>query len=71
MCNLSDGIFERGEEQKLIELVCKKVKKGKTLEIIAQELEEETDSVAAIYEAVLNAAPDYDIDRIREKIHHE
>lgn len=71
MCNLSDGIFERGEEQKLIEQVCKKVKKGKTLEIIAQELEEETDSVAAIYEAVLNAAPDYDIDRIREKIHHE
>lgn len=37
MCNLSDGIFQRGEEQKLIEQVCKKVKKGKTLEIIAQE----------------------------------
>lgn len=48
MCNLSDVIEERGiqqgiqqgEERKLIELICRKVRKAKALQVIAEELEE-------------------------------
>lgn len=82
MCNLSDAIEERGmqkgiqkgiqkglqkgEQLKLIELICRKVKKGKKPEVIAEELEEDIASVSAIYEAVLKAAPDYNSGRVYE-----
>lgn len=78
MCNLSDAIEERGiqkgiqkgvqkgEKIKLIELICRKVKKGKQPEAIAEELEEDLKSVSEIYEAVLKTAPDYDSSRAYE-----
>lgn len=78
MCNLSDAIEERGmqkgiqkgmqkgEQLKMIELICRKVKKGKKPEVIAEELEEDIASVSAIYEAVLKTAPDYNSSRVYE-----
>ena len=75
MCNLSDGIYERGmeqgKEQNMIELVCRKVRKGKSLDMIAMELEEDKDVLLPIYTAVINAAPDYDINKVYEILHHK
>ena len=75
MCNLSDGIYERGmeqgKEQNMIELVCRKVSKGKSLDTIAAELEEDKDVVLPIYTAVLKSAPDYDINEVYEYLHHK
>lgn len=78
MCNLSDAIEERGiqrglqqgEEQKLIELICRKVRKGKTLEVIAEELEEDAASISGIYDAVLKTAPDYDSGKAYKLLHN-
>lgn len=58
-----------GEEKNIINLVCKKVKRGKSLSVIAEELEEEEESLKVIYEAVLDAAPDYDVDQIYDVLH--
>lgn len=75
MCNLSDGIYERGmeqgKEQNMIELVCRKVRKGKSLDMIAMELEEDKDVLLPIYTAVINAAPDYDISKVSKILHHK
>ena len=60
-----------GEEKNIINLVCKKVKRGKSLSVIAEELEEEEESLKVIYEAVLDATPDYDVDQIYKVLHGE
>ena len=67
---LEQGI-RQGEEKNIINLVCKKVKRGKSLSVIAEELEEEEESLKVIYESVLDAAPDYDVDQIYEVLHGE
>ena len=59
---------ERGKKKQLINLICKKLIKGKTVEVIAGELEEEIGTIARIYEVIKDFAPDYDCDRIYEKI---
>ena len=68
MCNLSDAIEERGiargEKRKLIELVCRKLRKGKSFSVITEELEEDEDSLMDIYNEALKAAPDYDEDKV-------
>ena len=46
----------------------KKVKKSKTLETIASELEEEVADIKPIYDVVIAAAPDYNIDIIKNKL---
>ena len=66
MCNLSDEIEERGMEQKLIEQICRKIRKGKEISVIAEELEEEESVVRRIYEAALHVAPDYDKEQVYE-----
>lgn len=55
-----------GEEMKLIDQVCKKLRKGKSLEVIAEELEEESLSLQPIYEAAMKTAPQYDINQTYE-----
>lgn len=68
MCNLSDAIEERGiargEKRKLIELVCRKLRKGKSFSVIVDELEEDEESLMDIYNEALKAAPDYDEDKV-------
>ena len=57
MCNLSDLIVEQGIEQgnalHLIGQVCKKMKKGKTVIEIAEDLEEPVDRIEKIYKVAL------------------
>ena len=62
-----NGISEGMQEKEII-LIVKKVRRGKDLQTIADELEEPVDEVRKIYEAVMKAAPDYDIKMIRESL---
>lgn len=52
----------------MINQIIKKVKKSKTLETIASELEEEEADIKPIYEAVVSSAPDYDINVIKDRL---
>ena len=70
MCNVSEGILqrgiERGIEQKLVSLICRKLRKGKDAETIANELEENLEHVERICEVAEKYAPDYDETEIIE-----
>ena len=66
-----DGLRAGEKTGKLEEknsLIVKKVRRGKDLQTIADELEEPVDEVRKIYEAVMKAAPDYDMKMIRESL---
>ena len=65
--NWHDG-YSEGEEKKLIELICKKMKKNCSAEEIADLLEEDKEKVEAIYNTVLDFAPDYNIEKIWRKL---
>ena len=43
-----------GEVQKLIQLTCKKYQKGRTVEETAEMLEEDTETIRKIYDAIKN-----------------
>lgn len=58
----------RGKALNLISLVCKKMKKNKPLEVIAEELEEEISTVEPIYNAAREFAPEYDPEKIFERM---
>ena len=65
------GIAE-GSEKRLITSICKKMKKGKNPEVIAEELEEEDFSlVCKIYGIAKGFAPDYAVEAIYNKLHAE
>ena len=76
MCNVSDYWEEAaleegkelgekiGKEKSLIEMVLKKIKKNKSVDEIADDLEENVDIVLPIYKTALSMKPDYDVDRI-------
>ena len=59
---------KEGEKLAKINLVIKKVKRGKPLSIIASELEEEEDDMKPMYDAVTASAPEYNIDEIKENL---
>ena len=69
---VSEKAFAEGEQSgrqlNLINHVIKKVKKSKTLETIASELEEEEADIKPIYDAVVSSAPDYDINVIKDRL---
>lgn len=56
MCNLSDLIEEQGKAEGLLEarrlLILKKIKKGKSVEQIADELEEPLEDILPVYKAL-------------------
>ena len=54
----------RGGSRKLIELICKKLKKNKSVECIAEELEESPENIQQICTIAAAYAPDYDCDKI-------
>lgn len=58
----------KGEKIHLIKLVCKKLARGKAAETIAAELEEDEGTVADICRVAEDLAPDYDFNRIYEKL---
>ncbi|MBP3475105.1 MAG: Rpn family recombination-promoting nuclease/putative transposase [Lachnospiraceae bacterium] len=67
---LAEGRSEGGE-RKLISLICKKLCKGKSVEEIAEDLEEDIEGIQKICETAKELAPDYDCDRIYERLHEE
>ncbi|MDE7068470.1 MAG: hypothetical protein K2O83_12610, partial [Schaedlerella arabinosiphila] len=60
--------YKEGEEKKLIELICKKMKKNCSAEEIADLLEEDKAKVETIYNTALDFAPDYNIEKIWKKL---
>lgn len=58
----------QGKTLNIINLICKKLKKGKSPEIIAQELEEDFAVISPIIEAARKYAPDYDEELIYRDI---
>ena len=63
-----EGGVAVGEEQMLLRKICTKLKKGKTPETIAEELEEDLPRVKAICEAAAAFAPEYDWRSVYEEI---
>lgn len=69
MCEVLDAYIARGIEQgipqgetrKLVSLVCRKLKKGKEENVIAEELEEELKLIKHICEIAETFAPEYDV----------
>lgn len=56
------------------EQICKKLRKGKSLEIIADELEEDIEVTRPLYELALKFAPGYDENAVLDawtRIHHK
>ena len=54
----------RGRDQKVIELSCRKLRKGKTPEVIAMELEEGLELIQSICRTASRFAPEYDADQV-------
>lgn len=63
--------LSQGEAKLLIKLVCKKISKNKTPDIIAQELEEDISYITKIYNIAIKSAPDYDCDKIYEQLKNQ
>ena len=57
-----------GREEKLLMLICKKIQKGKSIEQIADELEEDVETIQPLYEIVLHYAPDYNMSDILDEV---
>ena len=65
--NVEKGI-EQGGLYQLINMVYKKIQRGKALELIADELEEDISLIQKIYDAILLSGEDYDCKKIYEQI---
>lgn len=59
---------EEGSLIQLADLVYRKVRKGKSLEEAAEELEEDPGSLKRVYDAVVKCLPDYDPEKILEEL---
>lgn len=71
---IKEGIKEgrkEGLKYKLLELICKKLRKGKTPEAIAAELEEEYSFIAGVCERAEELAPEYDCERLYAMLYGE
>ena len=60
-----------GRLENLISLVCRKLQKNKTPEVIADELEEEITDIERICEAAKGYAPEYDVEKIYQALQIE
>ena len=58
----------KGEKRHLVSLVCKKMTKSKSIEQIADELEEDIPLIQKIYDIATEFSPEYDVDKIMEKL---
>ena len=64
---MKEGMAEgrkEGREEELLNIMCKKLAKGKELEEIANDLEKDVQDVQPIYEFIIKFAPDYNADTI-------
>ena len=62
---------DEGGERKVIQMVCKKLLKGKTPEVIAEELEEDLTEIQRICDVAKDFAPTYDCDEIHYQLYGE
>ena len=53
-------------EEILLNLVCKKLRKGKSPIVIAEELEEESDRIQKICDIAMPYVPNYDLEKVFE-----
>ncbi len=60
--------LEQGTDKHLIALICKKLVKGKSIEVISEEVEEPEDKVKAICDIASGFAPNYDADSVYEAV---
>lgn len=60
-----------GEKIKLIKQICKKLAKNKSIEEIADDLEEDVSTIEKICNVAGKFAPEYDIDSIMEVLEKE
>ena len=60
--------LEQGEKLKLIRQVIKKLQKGNSVEETSDMLEEEPENIRKIYEIAATMAPDYDVEKIYQKL---
>ena len=58
----------KGTDMQLIHQVCAKIGKGKSVEVIADELEESVERIKRIYDAAVEAGPEFDYDQIYQKM---
>ena len=56
--------YEQGRSQRLVEQVCRKLKKGKTPEEIADALEEPVENIQEICQIAEQYAPEYPVKEI-------
>ena len=56
--------WEDGERFKLVTQVCRKLRKGKSAEMIAEELEEDIEEIRLICDAAGEYAPEYDVEQV-------
>ena len=66
----ASGIAEGRAEgyRRLVNSIIKKLQKNKSLEQIADELEESVEDIQQIYDIVRNHAPEYDVDAITAEV---
>ena len=60
--------LEQGEKLQLIRQVIKKLQKGNSVEETSDMLEEEPENIRKIYELAATMAPDYDVEKIYQKL---
>ena len=63
--------IEQGEDRHLIDQICRKLRKGKDVERIADELEEDIVRVQRIVNVAEDHAPDYDLETVLEAVKAE
>lgn len=63
-----DGKAE-GKAEQLISLICRKLKKGKTMEQIAEDLDEDISVIRPYYKAALPYAPDFDSKKVFQSLY--
>ena len=61
--------IEKGRDFTLLSQVCRKLQKGKSIDIIADELEEELEHIEQICKVAERFAPEYDVEQIYEELY--
>lgn len=59
---------EAGAEFNLISLICRKLQKGKPVDVIADELEDEPEHIERICQIAERFAPEYDVEKIYDEL---
>lgn len=68
---MADGIaegIEKGNDLRLISQICKKLQKGKTPDVIAEELEEDLSRIEKIYRAAVESGAAYEPEEILDRL---